>query len=130
MRWNWELILVLSSGLSYTGYTGTIASTWQRGFRLAGRSTRRIAYRLWSLIPGPINQFMVQNPDYFMEKSGICPNQPQQLVHLVSHIKCAVFELPFRYRRDVPVISTIDILEYLTEEMSAPRGRRPLVLDE
>ena len=44
----------------------------------------------------PLNQFIAKNPDYFfdapVEQGRI---NPDNLHILVSHIKCAAFELPF-----------------------------------
>ena len=64
-----------------------------------------------------LDQFVVRNPAYFLEQS---PEQaridPDQLLILLDHIRCAAFELPFnecdRYGgRDIR-----EFLEYLTEE--------------
>ena len=99
-----------------TGYPGTIASTWQQIGR-AGRSTQE-SLAIMVANSSPINQFMVQNPDYFMEKGAEYARiNPNNLYILVSHIKCAAFELPFRYGEMFGDIDPIDILEYLTEEM-------------
>ncbi len=76
------------------GYPGTIAATWQRAGRAGRRSTRSAAIMVAS--SGPIDQFIVQHPDYFFEGS---PEHalinPDNLQILLDHIKCAAFELPF-----------------------------------
>ncbi|MDA1094406.1 MAG: DEAD/DEAH box helicase [Acidobacteria bacterium] len=76
------------------GYPGTIAATWQRAGRAGRRSTRSVAIMVAS--SGPIDQFIVQHPDYFFEGS---PEHalinPDNLQILLDHIKCAAFELPF-----------------------------------
>src|SRR6202171_2717458 len=75
------------------GYPGTIASTWQR----AGRAGRRNGSSCAVLVASsePLDQFIVQHPDYFFARS---PEhafvQPDNLEILVSHLKCAAFELP------------------------------------
>jgi DEAD/DEAH box helicase domain-containing protein len=75
------------------GYPGTIASTWQR----AGRAGRREGTSAAVLVASsaPLDQFMVQNPDYFFGRSpehGFV--NPDNLEILLNHLKCAAFELP------------------------------------
>jgi len=76
------------------GYPGSIASAWQQ----AGRAGRRSEVSAAILVASsrPLDQFMVTNPDYFF---GSSPEHgrinPDNLLILVSHIKCAAFELPF-----------------------------------
>jgi DEAD/DEAH box helicase domain-containing protein len=75
------------------GYSGSIASTWQR----SGRAGRRTGSSCAVLVASsaPIDQFIVQHPDYFF---GNSPEhayvQPDNLEILVNHLKCAAFELP------------------------------------
>jgi len=77
------------------GYPGTIASTWQR----AGRAGRRQGTSAAVLVASsaPLDQFIVQNPDYFFGRS---PEHgyvnPDNLHILLNHLKCAAFELPLR----------------------------------
>jgi DEAD/DEAH box helicase domain-containing protein len=77
------------------GYPGTIASTWQR----AGRAGRRQGTSAAVLVASsaPLDQFMVQNPEYFFGRS---PEHgyvnPDNLFILLNHLKCAAFELPLR----------------------------------
>ncbi len=76
------------------GYPGTIASTWQQ----AGRAGRRSGVSAAVLVASsaPLDQFMVTHPDYFFgaspEHGLVNPDNPYLLV---SHLKCAAFELPF-----------------------------------
>ncbi len=77
-----------------TGYPGTIASTWQQ----AGRAGRRAGVSVAVLVASaaPLDQFMVRHPAYFFGRSperGLI--QPDNLVILLAHLRCAVFELPF-----------------------------------
>ena len=77
-----------------TGYPGTIASTWQQ----AGRAGRREGVSLAVLVASsaPLDQFIVQHPDYFFTsrpENGLI--NPDNLLILVDHLKCAAFELPF-----------------------------------
>lgn len=77
-----------------TGYPGSISSTWQQ----SGRAGRRMASSASILVASssPLDQFIINHPDYFFESSpenGLI--NPDNLYILVSHIKCAAFELPF-----------------------------------
>ncbi len=78
-----------------TGFPGTIASAWQQ----AGRAGRRGEVSLAALIAGggALDQYIIQHPDYFFGRS---PEHalinPDNLVILVEHLRCAAFELPFR----------------------------------
>ncbi|MBN1355965.1 DEAD/DEAH box helicase [bacterium] len=98
------------------GYPGTIASTWQR----AGRAGRREGGSATVLIASsaPLDQFIVRNPDYFFG-SGVEHGliNPNNLLILLEHIRCAAFELPFAPTElfgDRP--ETREILEFLEEE--------------
>jgi len=77
------------------GYPGTIASTWQR----AGRAGRRQAPSVAVLVASsaPLDQYIIEHPDYFFQRS---PEHayvnPDNLEILISHLKCAAFELPVR----------------------------------
>jgi len=77
------------------GYPGTIASTWQRAGRAGRRQDGSAAVMVAS--SAPLDQFMVQNPDFFF---GHSPEHayvnPDNLQILLNHLKCAAFELPLR----------------------------------
>ncbi|MGI6424932.1 MAG: DEAD/DEAH box helicase [Tepidanaerobacteraceae bacterium] len=77
-----------------TGYPGSIASTWQQ----MGRAGRRNSISASILVASssPLDQFIINHPEYFFDASpehGLI--NPDNLYILVSHIKCAAFELPF-----------------------------------
>ena len=73
------------------GYPGSIASTWQR----AGRAGRRTGSSIFIASSAPLDQFIVQHPDYFFGSSPEHAHiQPDNLEILVNHLKCAAFELP------------------------------------
>jgi len=75
------------------GYAGSIASTWQRAGRAGRRSGTSCAVLVAS--SAPLDQFIVQHPDYFFERSPEHAYvQPDNLEILVNHLKCAAFELP------------------------------------
>jgi len=77
------------------GYPGTVAGTWQR----LGRAGRRERPSLGVLVASsaPLDQYLVRNPEFFL---GASPEHaridPDQLLILMDHIRCAAFELPFR----------------------------------
>ncbi len=75
------------------GYPGTIASTTQQ----AGRSGRGEEDSLAILIttPDPLDQFLATHPSYLFDHS---PEHalidPNNLLILLDHLKCAAFEIP------------------------------------
>ncbi len=76
------------------GYPGTIASTWQQ----SGRAGRRqgVAATVFVANSSPLNQFMMKHPEYFLNmppENGLV--NADNLYILLSHVKCAAFELPF-----------------------------------
>jgi DEAD/DEAH box helicase domain-containing protein len=77
------------------GYPGTVAGTWQR----LGRAGRRARTALGVLVASslPLDQYIIRNPAFFL---GASPEQaridPDQLLILLDHVRCAAFELPFR----------------------------------
>lgn len=76
------------------GYPGSIASVYQQ----AGRAGRGADPALAVLVASasPLDQFLVHHPDYFFGQS---PERalinPDHLLILLSHLRCAMFELPF-----------------------------------
>jgi DEAD/DEAH box helicase domain-containing protein len=97
-----------------TGYPGTIASAWQQ----AGRAGRRegLSAAIMVASSSPLDQFIVQHPEYFFEGSpenGLI--NPDNLLIVVNHIKCAAFELPFRQGERFGDYEPADALDYLTE---------------
>lgn len=96
------------------GYPGNIASTWQQ----AGRAGRRTDVSAAILVANssPLDQFIINHPDYFFSQSpesGIV--DPNNLIILISHIKCAAFELPFSDQEKFGVDATEKILAHLEE---------------
>ena len=76
------------------GYPGTIASTWQQMGR-AGRTTDA-SLAILVATPGALDQYIVRHPEFILEQS---PEHalinPDNLLLLVDHLRCAAFELPF-----------------------------------
>ncbi len=96
------------------GYPGTIASTWQQ----AGRAGRKSDLSVIILVGRsfPLDQFLMNNPDYFFGRS---PEHalvnPENLLIMLSHIKCAAFELPFKDGEPFGAGPVADFLETLEE---------------
>ncbi len=96
------------------GYSGSIASTWQR----AGRAGRRTGTSAAVLVANssPLDQFIVQHPEYFFGQSpehGLV--NPNNLGILLNHFKCAIFELPFSEGERFGTVESEDILKFLRE---------------
>jgi DEAD/DEAH box helicase domain-containing protein len=97
------------------GYPGSVASTWQQ----AGRAGRRHGTSVAVLVANstPLNQFIAKNPDYFfgapIEEGRI---NPDNLHILLSHVKCAAFELPFSADESFGGENLAEILGFLEEE--------------
>ena len=97
------------------GYPGSVASTWQQ----AGRAGRRMGHSLAILIArsNPMDQFIVENPDYFFSRSPEhCRTNPDNLLILLHHIKSAAFELPFERGEHFGKENLEELLRYLEEK--------------
>ena len=96
------------------GYPGSIASTWQR----AGRAGRRhsLSMTVLTASSAPLDQYVVENPDYFF---GASPEQayinPDNLEILISHLKCAAFELPIQDAEKFGPHETGELCKFLEE---------------
>jgi DEAD/DEAH box helicase domain-containing protein len=96
------------------GYAGSIASTWQRAGRAGRRSGSSIAVFVAS--SAPLDQFMVQHPDYFFDSSPEQAHiQPDNLEILVNHLKCAAFELPITPDESIGNVHLPELCEQLGE---------------
>jgi DEAD/DEAH box helicase domain-containing protein len=76
------------------GYPGTVASMLQQ----IGRAGRRAGTGAAVVVASssPLDQYIVNHPEYFFGRSpesGLI--NPDNLLILASHLKCAAFELPF-----------------------------------
>ena len=96
------------------GYPGTIAGTWQR----LGRAGRRQRTALGVLVASslPLDQYIIRNPEFFL---GASPEQarvdPDQLLILLDHVRCAAFELPFDESERFGREDLNELLTYLEE---------------
>jgi len=102
------------------GYPGSVASLWQQAGR-AGRSQTRSAVILIAR-NSPLDQFIINNPEFLFDSS---PEQaridPDNLMVLISHLKCSLYELPFRADETFGGESLVEMLEFLEEAGLAHR---------
>ena len=96
------------------GYPGSIASTWQR----AGRAGRRHGTSVSVLVASsaPLDQYIIEHPEYFFEASPEHAHvNPDNLEILISHLKCAVFELPVQDGESFGPHDTQELCRFLEE---------------
>ncbi len=103
------------------GYPGTIASVRQQAGR-AGRGDDP-AVSILVASSNPLDQFLAHHPDYFF---GSSPEQalvnPNHLLILLEHLRCAMFELPFQKGDGFGSLSdelVDEYLEFLVENQDA-----------
>jgi DEAD/DEAH box helicase domain-containing protein len=106
------------------GYPGTIASTWQQMGR-AGRTSDLSAAFLVAT-SDPLDQYLMRHPEYFFDHS---PEHalinPDNLLVLASHLKCAVFELPLEHTEAFGPAIPVAILQHLqSQRIVHDDGRR------
>jgi DEAD/DEAH box helicase domain-containing protein len=100
------------------GYPGTVASAWQQ----AGRAGRGDAPAAAVLVASasPLDQFLAHHPEYFLERS---PEQalinPDHLLILLEHLRCALFELPFERGERFGQVDVDEFLEFLVSNREA-----------
>ena len=97
------------------GYPGTIASAWQQ----IGRAGRRGDLSLAILVgtSWALDQFIVTHPDYlFQHPVEEARTNPDNLLILAGHVKCAAFELPLHDGETFGPSTLPEILAYLEEE--------------
>lgn len=98
-----------------TGYPGNIASTWQQ----AGRAGRRqdSALIIYVAQSTALDQYVVNHPDYLL---GNAPEEalinPENILILLDHLKCAAFELPFSMTDYYGEFEVQELLSYLERE--------------
>lgn len=103
-----------------TGYPGTLASTWQQ----IGRAGRRqsAAFAVLVASSSPLSQYVATHPEFLFDRSpeaGLI--NPDNLIILAAHLKCAAFELPFEEREEFGAYGG-DLLELLCEEQILHRS--------
>jgi len=100
------------------GYPGTIASLTQQTGR-AGRGDDPAAAILVATA-SPLDQFLAHHPEYFFARS---PEQalvnPDHLLILLNHLRCALFELPFKKGDFFGGLNVDEFMEFLVESHEA-----------
>jgi DEAD/DEAH box helicase domain-containing protein len=97
------------------GYPGTVAGALQR----FGRAGRRNRPALGVLVCSSelLDQYLARNPEFFL---GASPEHaqvdPDQLLILMDHVRCAAFELPFSCGERFGGLDVAEALEYLREQ--------------
>ncbi|QCR32201.1 DEAD/DEAH box helicase [Lysinibacillus sp. SGAir0095] len=98
-----------------TGYPGNIASAWQQ----AGRAGRRqdSALIIYVANSTALDQYVVNHPTYLL---GSSPEEalinPENILILMDHLKCAAFELPFSMTDTYGEFEVQELLEFLQDE--------------
>ncbi|MEG0472720.1 MAG: DEAD/DEAH box helicase [Solibacillus sp.] len=98
-----------------TGYPGNIASAWQQ----AGRAGRRQdeALIIYVAQSTALDQYIIQHPSYLL---GSSPEEvrinPENMLILMNHLKCAAFELPFSMTDNYGEFEIQELLQFLEEE--------------
>jgi DEAD/DEAH box helicase domain-containing protein len=99
-----------------TGYPGSISSLMQQFGRAGRRGEPSLAIMVAT--SSPLDQYIAGNPDFVVSGSpeGATVN-PDNLLILMDHIKCAAFELPFSpaERFATHLSTTAEMLAYLEE---------------
>jgi DEAD/DEAH box helicase domain-containing protein len=94
------------------GYPGTIASARQQAGR-AGRGDAP-AVSLMVASSNPLDQFLAHHPEYFFGSSPeMALVNPNHLLILLEHLRCAMFELPFQKGDSFGSLSDELVDEYL-----------------
>jgi DEAD/DEAH box helicase domain-containing protein len=97
------------------GYPGSIASAWQRAGRAGRRQTASLAVLVAS--SAPLDQYIIEHPEYFFDRS---PEHAyinaNNLEILVSHLKCAAFELPIHDAEKFGPHATDELCRFLGDE--------------
>jgi DEAD/DEAH box helicase domain-containing protein len=100
------------------GYPGTVASAWQQSGRAGRGDDPAAAVLVASSLP--LDQFLAHHPEYFLERS---PEQalinPDHLLILLEHLRCAMFELPFERGEHFGQTDVDEFLEFLVANQEA-----------
>ncbi len=98
-----------------TGYPGSISSSWQQAGRAGRRQTTSVSIMVLS--SAPLDQYLAEHPAFFFDKNPETANiDADNLPILMSHLKCAAFELPFTVEENFGTDATQQLLQYLKDE--------------
>ncbi len=106
------------------GYPGSVASSLQR----AGRAGRRDAPAAVVLVARsePTDQYIASRPEFFFEASPEHARvEPDHLLVVADHVKCAAFELPFELGEQLGgFAATEQVLGWLASRRVVRQGLR------
>jgi DEAD/DEAH box helicase domain-containing protein len=103
------------------GYPGSVASAWQQAGRAGRRSSTSVAILVANSTP--LNQFIARHPDYFFDAPVEQGRINADNLHiLVSHVKCAAFELPFGADEAFGRENVQEVLGFLEEDRLVHRA--------
>lgn len=109
------------------GYPGSIASTWQQ-FGRSGRSSK-LSLGVLILSNEPLDQYLAHHPSFFWEST---PEQviidPDNPLILLSHLKCALYEISLSHQKPaygkVSIELLLTLLDSLVLQGYAIKGRK------
>lgn len=94
------------------GYPGTIASTRQQMGRAGRGNDPSLAVLVAS--SSPLDQYLIHHPEFFFDRS---PERalvnPNHLLILLAHLRCAAFELPFKKDESYGTLDPHQLNEFL-----------------
>jgi len=96
------------------GYPGSVAATWQQMGRAGRRGDVSVAIVIASA--SPVDRYVIHHPDFLL---GSRPEEarldPDNLHVLLSHLRCATFELPFELGERFGSLPADDLLAFVSE---------------
>jgi DEAD/DEAH box helicase domain-containing protein len=96
------------------GYPGSVAATWQQMGRAGRRGDVSVAIVIASA--SPVDRYVIHHPEFLL---GSRPEEarldPDNLHVLLSHLRCATFELPFELGERFGSLPADDLLAFVSE---------------
>ena len=96
------------------GYPGSVAATWQQIGRAGRRGDVSVAIVIASA--SPVDRYVIHHPEFLL---GSRPEEarldPDNLHVLLSHLRCATFELPFELGERFGALPADDLLAFVSE---------------
>jgi DEAD/DEAH box helicase domain-containing protein len=94
------------------GYPGSISGAWQQAGRAGRGSAESLAVLMTSA--SPLDQYLARHPEFFFGQSPEAALlNPDNLLILLDHLRCAAFELPFRPGEGYGLVDGATVEEYL-----------------
>jgi DEAD/DEAH box helicase domain-containing protein len=94
------------------GYPGSISGTWQQAGRAGRGREDSLAVLLTSA--NPLDQYLARHPDFFFgQRHEAARLNPDNLLILLEHIRCAAFEIPFKGGEGFGLVTGEVVAQYL-----------------